>query len=323
MNQTQYLTLRTLILSLLFLLVLILYYIFLTPNSYAQQPCNSSNLNQGLISALSFSGAVDRFGNTDQTCVVDPQAAYRDFKVPSYEDLESQFYSTSRSTAKKTEQLQGSDLNFGDAANNNGIYLQTNSMTINSVSGRGVQIIFIRGNLNINGNINYANTDSYSGLVFVVSGNINIDSNVTNVNAVLISSGEICTAYITASSACSTGTTFTPQLIINGSLISINKIDLPDPLPAIKLTRNLAVNSQPAEVINKQAKYLYILKGGLFTKDLVLTQEDSGYLIPSPVPSPSGTATPTPTPGPSACPGANPLVVQATIPFVQTCVVGI
>lgn len=321
MNQSESLTIKYFLLGSLFTLVLTLYYTFLTPKSYAQQPCTTSNLNQGLISALSVTGGT--IGNTDQTCVVDPQATYRDFKVPSYEDLENQFYNTSKSTAKRTEQLQGSSLDFGDAADNNGIYLQTTSMTVSSVTGRGVQIIFVRGNLTINGNINYADTDSYSGLVFIVSGNINIDSNVTKVNAVLISSGEICTAYISASSSCSSGTAYTPQLVVNGSLISINKIDLPNPLPAIKLTRNLTVNTQPAEVINKQAKYLYILKGGLFTKDLVLTQEDSGYLIPSPIPSASAVATPTPTPGPSSCPGANPLVVQSTIPFVQTCVIGI
>lgn len=307
------LALLTLFLAIAFL------YIFMAPNSYAQQPCNSSNLNQGLISALSYTGSTTGFGNTDQTCVVDPQAAYRDFKVPSYEDLESQFYNLSKSTAKRTEQLQGSDLNFGDVADNNGIYLQTSSMTINSATGRGVQIIFIRGNLNINGNINYADTDSYSGLVFVVSGDINIDSTVTKVNAVLISSGEICTAYISGS--CSSGTAYTPQLVVNGSLISINKIDLPDPLPAIKLTRNLSINTQPAEVINKQAKFLYLLRGGLFTKDLVLIQEDNSYVIPSPVGTPPDPVPPPPVFTP--CQGANPLVVQATIPFVQSCVVGI
>lgn len=294
--------------SSLSLLLFVIYLNLPVPPIYAQQPCTSSNLNQGLISALSISGAA--IGNTDQTCVVDPQAAYRDFKVPSYEDLENQFYTLSRSIAKKSSQLQEPYLNFGTGTDNNGIYLQTTDLTVSSVTGSGVQIIFIRGDLLISGNIHYSDTDSTSGLVFIVSGDINIASTVTKVNAVLISSGEICTAYISGS--CSNGSAYTPQLVVNGSLISLNKNDLPAPLSAIKFTRNLAINNQPAEVINKQAKYLYILKGGLLTEDLVLTEEDKNYPItqdpsnPPPPPPPPATVSP-------CSESANPLAIAAAI----------
>lgn len=279
------------------------------------QNCQSSTLNQGLISALSITGG-GTIGNVDQTCVYDTQAAYRDFKVPSFEDLKNEFYTLSRSSAKKNTPLQNGSINFtGD-----GIYQQTTSLNISSATGSGVQIIFVQGNLYITGNINYADTDPYSGLVFIVSGDINIDSNLTKVNAVLISSGTICTAFDAISSTCLTGTTITPQLTINGSLISLNRINLPDGASAIKLVRNLATNTQPAELINKQPKFLYILKNGLLTKDLVLIEEDKNYA--SITTDPGATPLPSQTPAPSPCQGLNPLVVS-TINEVLNCIVAI
>ncbi len=285
--------------------------------SLAQTSCTSSANNEGLISALSVGGGT--FGNSAQTCVLDPQSVYREFKVPSYTDLEDQFYTLSRSTAKRSAQLGNGDLTLAD----DGIYLQTSTQTINSVgptTGGGVQIIFIRGDLNIIGNITYAGTNPNSGIVFVVSGNINIYSNVTRVNAVLISSGIICTAY--ESGACLTGTTITPRLTIDGSLISLNKTDLAPGTSAIKMVRNLANNILSAEKINKQPKYLYILRNGLFTKDLVLTEEDKSYAIganPSPTPTPAPTPTPTPV-----CAGAtDPLVISSNIPVIEACVISI
>jgi len=283
--------------------------------SLAQTSCTSSANNEGLISALSVGGGT--FGNSAQTCVLDPQSVYREFKVPSYTDLEDQFFTLSRSTAKKSSQIGTGTINFSG----NGIYLQTSSLSMSGpVAGSGVQIIFVRGDLNITDNINYAGTNPDSGIVFVVSGNINIYSNVTRVNAVLISSGIICTAY--ESGACLTGTTITPRLTIDGSLISLNKTDLAPGTSAIKMVRNLANNILSAEKINKQPKYLYILRNGLFTKDLVLTEEDKSYAIganPSPTPTPAPTPTPTPV-----CAGAtDPLVISSNIPVIEACVISI
>jgi len=251
------------------------------------QSCTSSPLNEGLISALSITGA--SFGNVDGACVLNSSglAAYRDFKVPTYQDLEDQFYNLSRAPigVKRTGGLPA-NLDFSGSNGGDGIYLQNGDLTINTASGKGTQIIFIRGNLDITGNITYAETgipedDAISGLVFVVQGNINIHSPialpVTRVNAVLISSGIICTAY--RNGACLDGLTDTPQLTINGSLISLNKSDLGSN-SAIVLSRSLPYNNQPAEIINKQAKYLYNLRNSLFTKDLTIITEDQIYNIP-------------------------------------------
>lgn len=264
--------------------------------SFAQ--CKSNDRNQGLISATgNVTG--ESFGSTEGVCITDTQdASYREFKVPSYQDLEDQFYTLSRSNAKKaTDYLQGQVWKFEQGAAGDGIYLQTNNVAVNSVAGSGTQVIFIRGNLDITGNIDYADTDPASGLVFIVSGNINIAPEVTKVNAVLISSGLICTAANLSTGDCYDGQTDTAQLTINGSLISLNKNNISG--SAIKFGRNLTLNNQPAERINKQPKYLYNLRRGLLTKDLIITTEDQRYLITTGTPSPSPSSTP--PPGPVNC----------------------
>jgi hypothetical protein len=255
---------------------------------FAAPACTTSGLNQGLISAENISGGA--LGNTDTTCVLDAQAAYRSFNVPSYSDLESQFYTFSRAPAnvKKTTQLQGG----AQAFNGDGIYQLNSSLNITGAAGTGIQIIFIRGNLDITGNIDYpsnAADDSTSGLVFIASGDIHIHRLVTRVDAVLISAGTICTAWDYGPNSCMTPRSqdYTQQLVINGSLISLNKTPLTNQ-GAILLRRNLATNDRPAEIINKESKYLYILKSGLFTKDLILTYEDKIYSIPAYAPPVNG-----------------------------------
>lgn len=284
------------VLSLIFLLSITYH---LSPiTSFAQcQPPNDRN--QGLISATGNVTGV--FGNLEQVCITGTQdASYRAFKVPSYENLEDQFFTLSRASARKgTNVLSGSDWRFDGAAAGNGIYLQTNNVVLNSVNtGSGTQVIFIRGSLDIAGNIDYADTDPNSGLVFIVSGNINIAPSVTKINAVLISTGFICTAMNFSNGICYDGQTDMDQLIINGSLISLNKNNLSE--SAIKLGRNLTLNNQPSEVVKKQPKYLYNLRNGLLTKDLIITTEDQRYQITAagaPSPSPSSA----PPPGPVIC----------------------
>jgi len=307
------------------LLALALFFYTPTTLTHAQTPCTQSGLNQGLISAASKTGS-GTIGNTDQTCVLDPKAAYQEFKIPKYSDLENEFYSLSRSTAKVSDQLP----NGAIVLNGDGIYRQSSGMDISSFTGSGVQVIFVRGNLRLTGNINYPGNpseDSTSGLVFVVSGDIYIDYQVTQVNAVLISSGIICTAYDSAATPpCLEGQIDTPKLVVNGSLISINKLDLPDTITGVRLGRNLANNIEAAEVINKQPKFLYLLRNGLFTKDLILTEEDKSYFIGADL-SPPLPSTPPPAP---VCPGAtNPLSIPKAstsvnwISIPNTCVVSI
>ena len=279
------------------LLCAISYLLYAKPSFAQQNPCSTTNLNnQGLISALNLSGSA--FGTTDQVCVYDTKAAYRSFNVPSYADLEKEFYTFSKAPAgtKKTSlPLSGTTLNFA-SPNSNGIYLHEGGLVLTAVTPAspaepGVQIIFVRGgNLEIAGSIDYAKNNPSSGLVFIVSGDILIGRDVAEINAVLISAGTICTAVNFSDGTCASGADndTTPKLIINGSLISLNKNDLPAGEPAIKFRRNLANNIEAAEVINKQAKYLYLLRGGLLTKDLTITTEDKNFVIPSTPPAIAG-----------------------------------
>lgn len=270
------------------------------------------NKNEGLISTgVQISGS---FGNKETICISGSDAAYRSFKVPSYQDLENQFFTLNHtSITKRTDSLGNGTWGFSGSYAGNALYLQTGSVSLSGVvaAGSGTQVVFIRNNLDITGNIDYAETDPNSGLIFIVGGDININCAVTKINAVLISTGIIRTSV----GACPAGSSYSPQLTINGGLISLNKSDLST--SAIVLGRNLNVNNQPAEVINKQPKYLYILRG-ILTKDLVITTEDQHYpIVVAGAPSPSPSST---TVAPVICsPVPNPTGVLDSQP-VQGCI---
>ena len=84
----------------------------------------------------------------------------------------------------------------------------------------------------------------------VVKNNVNIDVGVKQIDAVIMSAGKI----YTAGSGCATNNVETTNaLIVNGSLISL------DP-GAIVFCRTLTNNSQAAERIYQQPKYLVILR---------------------------------------------------------------
>lgn len=117
-------------------------------------------------------------------------------------------------------------------------------------SGGQTGVVFVDGNLHFSGDYKYG-TDK-TGAVFVVKGDVNIDTSVTQVDAVIISEGTICTAY--NGTPCPSTNVSALQLVINGSLISLN------PDKPIKFRRTLSDNSQPAEIINHQVKYLVILR---------------------------------------------------------------
>lgn len=114
-----------------------------------------------------------------------------------------------------------------------------------------IGMIFVDGNLSINTNLTHNNNNA--GLVFVVKGDVAIAPSVTQVDAVLISSGII----YTAGAGCSHNSPVnTSQLIINGSLVSL------DGSKNIEFCRTLESGNRttPAERINQQPKYLVILR---------------------------------------------------------------
>ncbi len=114
-------------------------------------------------------------------------------------------------------------------------------------------VVFVEGSLNITENYTYGRGST--GTVFVVKGNVIIASSVTQIDAVIISSGKIFTAGNNCSLALNIASNTTNlQLVINGSLISLDQNN------KIEFCRTLSDNSLPAEKIIQQPKYLVILR---------------------------------------------------------------
>lgn len=185
--------------------------------------------------------------NTSGACIIDIKTTFAPFKIPSYDDLKSIYYDQSKST--KVELANG----YTDPISPNTIYHRGSDVEVNSfrpLTGSGTAVIFVGGNFYIKSDINYGSPTS--GVVFVVRGDVNIDKAVTIVTAILISSGTICTAF--DGTSCPSSNITASQLIINGSLISL------DAGKPIKFRRALTDNSQPAEKIVYRPKYLVILR---------------------------------------------------------------
>lgn len=190
------------------------------------------------------------FYSRDNVCIVNVDAkeiAFDTFTIPNYDKLKSDYYDKAKDDDKKVI-LSGSP-----TVQNKKVYLASSNLTINSVSGSGVALIFVGGNLEIIADINYRSTEADSGLVFIVKNDVFIRDNVNTVNAVIISEGTIYTAASLGSS-CARSSLDLPTLTINGSLISLNG-DRP-----IIFCRVNPDPDTPSELINHEAKFLILLR---------------------------------------------------------------
>lgn len=213
-----------------------------TPGPAVNCPTQTAypRVQDGLITASSIS---DNFSNSNANCVLGSPAPFAPFKIPTYDDLKSLYYTQSKATNKST-------ITTLSTISDQYIYYRAGDLTVNGLSGTATAVVFVDGNLNLGGDLNSAATN----VVFVVKGNIIIAPAVTTINAVLISQGIIYTA---GSPSCNTNSvTTTSPLTINGSLISLNTIDN---VP-IKFCRTLGSGNSPAEIIINQPKYLVILR---------------------------------------------------------------
>lgn len=224
--------------------------------------------------------------NSSGVCVIDPKAAFAPQLIPTFDNLKSVYYTQAKPISSITKHAPlPSDRTQNDipmtGTTDHIYYIQkigTNdgNLTINSnISGSNTGIVFVDGNLNINSSIsdNTSNGSGNYGLVFIVAGNINIAQSVTRIDAIIVSSGIICTISDNTANppTCPAANVTSPKLIINGSLISIYK-DKPQIVtcssnpsqsgcPIIKFRRVLVDNTtQPSEQINLQIKYLIILR---------------------------------------------------------------
>lgn len=296
-----------------FFIALLIFYLVLvniptSPSSAQGSPCASDPNNpraQGLVSTGDFDPN-SVFTVTNQgSCITDSASgsysvAIDNFLIPTYTSLENQYYIKSKvpKITINTNPLANAAYAAYQLFQVTGDIEITTSPTYDGNATNETKVIFVRGSLNIKDNIIWhsAPTDKPGGLVFVVRDNINIDYSVTKIDAVLISFGNICSGFDFDTSLCQT--IKAPQLVVNGSFISLKAPD-PNAPPAIKLVRDLGDNSQPAEKINWQEKYLVLLKD-LMADDLRITTEDTffgediaigGGDIP-PVPPPPGAPPP-------------------------------
>ena len=277
----------------LLLLILLLTTNYKLSTVSAQTPCGDGTTSRadGLVTAPVISGRFDTSGG----CIIDSKTAFLPDRVKSYADFKSIYFDQAKG-AKFT--IAGSTLPVTPFSGDN-LYKTSADLTVGATpTGSGTQVIFVEGKLTINSNINYHTSSGNGGLVFIVRDNIIISPTVSQIDAVLISSGTIFTA---GDNCKQSDVLVTSQLVINGSIISLNTNNPP------KFCRKLADNKLAAEKINTQVKYLVTLRhliadtlqrwSEISTSEPLPTPPSSG--TPEPIPTPTPTPVPTPTPTPA------------------------
>lgn len=258
-----------------FFLLGVYLYTYVTPHVFAQTPCQVTGAGEesfadGLISA--GGGITGKVDSATGACVVDPAAKYATYELPkNYEELKNTYYLRAKppANAASSSNTQGAIKNLDTK---NQIYNFTGNFSVSApITGTNTGIIFIDGNLDINSNIDYPSPTG--GLVFVVKGNVLISGDTKKIDAVIISFGTICT--IANGGTCAPTPTLCPgatsatiqcQLVVNGSLISLN-VNQP-----ILFRRTLIDNQQAAELIKQQPKFLVLLKD-IFSETLEIRNE--------------------------------------------------
>src|SRR5687767_12351828 len=72
------------------------------PPAFAQSCTSTTARATGLVSAPQVT-AGSKFGTSSGACIIDPKAAFTPYKVPSYNDLKSLYYTQSKSGVRKQE----------------------------------------------------------------------------------------------------------------------------------------------------------------------------------------------------------------------------
>lgn len=245
-------------------LIIFCFFSFITLHSSllthsASAQCPIGTRASGLVSS---GGSISDFGNQQGICVADDKAKFVSFKIPTYDDLVSIYYTqaSSISTAyTKEPYIESGATNINLTFTNNKLYRIKGDLDINAnMAGDKIGLVFIDGDLNFKADYTRGRglpSQNEMGTVFIVKGNVNISSTIKNVDAIIISSGIICTAFdFLVTNSCPTFYKPSEQLTVNGSLISLN------PANKIQFKRTLIDNSVAAEVVNHQPKYLVILR---------------------------------------------------------------
>lgn len=254
--------------------------------AYAQS-CPNNNLASGLVTALTD---IQGLGNLQSICAtgsgVHIDLRNATYNVETYENIFNNYFNGSGVSISKVKIDNQPDYRINTDSYSLFHINSDLNITPGSISGSEPNfdpnnpifkptMVFVQGNLNILSDINYANPiagnpKSNIGLVFIVKGKINISSAVSNINAVLVAQGDLLnevlpTATHSICTACAANgqnnsrrtispTQFDNSLVINGSLIALNRAY------PITFNRQKENNTDPSEIINGQVKYMIILK---------------------------------------------------------------
>src|SRR3989344_5403701 len=254
--------------SIVFVLLLFLYPIPYTLPPVSADVClteGAANARaNGLVSTRKITGkfGVNLLNGGNPICSVDTSTSFVGLEIPTYAEVWSTYYDQAKTNTDVTKlnQITGNANQGNFTFTNSSVGYVTGNLTLGGNPG-GAQtgVVFVDGNTDINNNITYGSGSGSIGLVLIVQGNVNIHQSVTRVDAVIISSGVICTAYDGAQCPGSTSTcggAACSQLLINGSLISLDETE------PVAFRRTLGANdsTQPAEKIIAQPKFLVILR---------------------------------------------------------------
>lgn len=224
------------------------------PVTTCERSFNRTRAIRGLVSTPQLFG---KFNSDIDQCVIDlDKAAVAVFEIPTYEKLKDKFYARSKSPHKRPP---------GQGFSGTGLYLLTTDQNFTNLTVNDTIVAFIDGNLTISNNITYGSNTA--GLVLVVRGDINIGPNVTQMDAVIISDGTICTYFNGSCPVASVQLPTSSRLVVNGSLVSLNRSS------PIRLARSLNNNNIPAEQVIFQARYLATLQN-LFSENIIIFSED-------------------------------------------------
>ncbi len=253
----------------------ILVFSYYITNVFAQctTPTSKTSRATGLVSTPSLSGKFGTIGG----CVIDPKlAAFVLAGIPTYLGLESSYFDQAKDdpsllvnknspitgTESSTESFTQFNIPMGTTEKaEDQLYFVDGDLNLTSEpTGTRTGVVFVRGTLTIgpildDNQFNFGSNTS--GIVFIVQGDVNILTSMTQVDAVIISSGTICTAYDASTSSCPTGNVTADPLIINGSLISLTGSA---PIKFRRSLKGTGNNITAAEIINHQVKYLVILR---------------------------------------------------------------
>lgn len=269
-----------------------------TPTASAIISCPTGERSIRSDGFLSFTTAnplqLTKLSTTSNRCLISDRAKIMPPYIPTYEETQSLYYDQAN-LSNKTSFSGPTDISLlsptatnnyhlflikniynssGQILNPGNLIISTtdNSLFTNDAINPSVTqpiVIFVQGNLNINKDIKYGNRNANSGLIFVVQGDVNIDPTIIEIDAMIITFGQFCSAYSTENSNCPAPSGNQEQLVINGAVISLSPTHTP------KFVRSLIDNSCAdcaAEKIVYQPKNLVIFRG-IFSRDRTLWNE--------------------------------------------------